>query len=73
MQNQSDIKFETFEFEADAWEFLYNNGFIARLSNHHEFDHLDGRWAVLIPGDSDDPETEVKIFSAGQKESARPL
>lgn len=51
MESQSGIRFETFEFEADAWEFLYDNGFIARLNNHHEFDQADGRWAVLIPGD----------------------
>jgi hypothetical protein len=59
--SDNDIRFETFEFEADAWSFLYENGFVARLANHREFDHPDGRWAVVLPGDDGDPETEVKI------------
>lgn len=58
---EDEIHFETFEFEADAWSYLYENGFVARLDNIRTFDHRDGRWAVLIPGDADDPETEVKI------------
>lgn len=67
MTIHDDIRFETFEFEADAWEFVYDSGFVARLNNHHEFDHPDGRWAVLIPGDPDDPETEVKIYGSRRK------
>lgn len=55
------IEFVTFELEADAWDYLYENGFVARLSNHREFDRADGTWAVLIPGDERDPETEVKL------------
>jgi hypothetical protein len=47
--SHDDVQFETFEFEADAWAFLYESGFVARLDNHREFDHPDGRWAVVIP------------------------
>lgn len=62
MTAREDFRFEAFVFEADAWDFLYDSGFVARLTNHREFDHPDGRWAVVIPGDDNDPETEVKIY-----------
>lgn len=62
-----EVTFETFELEADAWDFLYDGGFVARLDNHREFDHTDGRYAVLIPGVEHDPETEVKIFRSRRR------
>jgi len=59
-----EVVFENFDFEADAWEFLYDGGWVACLDNHRKFDHPDGRHAVLIPGDERDPQSEVKIFPA---------
>ena len=67
------IKFESFELAADAWDWLDDNGFVQRTSEHREFDHPDGRWAILFPPEEEGSgeETEVKIFPAPDIEGNR--
>lgn len=60
--SSTDPTFYLFELEADAWDFVYDQGFVATLDDHRSFEHPDGRRAVIIPGDARDPRTEVKMF-----------
>lgn len=70
MSAPDDVVFESFELAADAWDWLDANGFMLRLSakldfpGHLEFDHPDGRWAIMYlpPHEDGDQETELKIF-----------
>ena len=60
----NDIYWEEFEFAADAWQWLDDNGFKQSLADHLSFVHDDGRTAMLcLPeGESADEPTEIKIF-----------
>lgn len=67
-----DVKWEQFEFAADAWQWLDDNGFRqsgngfrqSLPDDHLTFEHRDGRMAMLcLPeGESADEPTEIKIF-----------
>lgn len=63
MMNSSDFQSHEFEFAADAWQWLDDNGFI-QSSDHLKFSHPDGRVALLIAPKSEDPaeSTEIKIL-----------
>ncbi|MFC6281149.1 hypothetical protein [Polaromonas aquatica] len=60
----SDIHWEEFEFAADAWQWLDDNGFRQSMKDHLSFVHADGRTAMLcLPeGETADESTEIKIF-----------
>lgn len=57
-------RWEEFEFAADAWQWLDDNGFRQSTENHLFFKHSDGRTAMLcLPdGEAADESTEIKIF-----------
>lgn len=58
------LHWEEFEFAADAWQWLDDNGFIQSLSDHLKFIHPDGRTAILFlpDGETTDEITEIKIL-----------
>ena len=58
-----DVVWKEFEFAADAWQWLDEQGFRACAVNHLSFDHADGSTALLcLPvGESADEPTAVKI------------
>ena len=55
---------EEFEFAADAWQWLDDNGFKQSLTDHRTFVHVDGRTAMLFlpDGETNEELTEIKIF-----------
>lgn len=58
------LLWEEFEFAADAWQWLDDNGFVQSLLDHLQFSHPDGRTATLIlpEGETGGEPTEIKIF-----------
>lgn len=57
-------RWKEFEFAADAWQWLDDNGFVQSTANHLSFEHADGRTAMLcLPdGETAGESTEIKIF-----------
>lgn len=64
MTTTPDHRWEEFEFAADAWQWLDDNGFRQSLTDHRSFVHVDGRTAMLcLPdGETTEEPTEIKIF-----------
>ncbi len=66
----NDPIFKSFDLAADAWEWLDASGFLLRAKLHPgphlEFEHHDGRWAVLLSPESESgpQDTELKIYGS---------